>query len=407
MRTCATRFFGWICSLIILASLQFVPASRAVSFTWDPSPDAATGKVLGYKLYYSLQNFVTLPIDVALNPAFTILTITNGTTVDVPNLTTGLTYFLTVTAFGADNQESPPSNILAYTAGQTTPLTVSITTPASPLTISSTSAVTVTATASGSVAVTKVEFFDGTSLLATKTSAPYTFNQSFAVGVHVLTAKATDANNATATSAPVTITSTASLPVNVPPTVAITSPASNSSFLLNTSVTITATAADSDGTITSVNFYDGSAVIGTRTTSPYSITISTLSAGLHSIVAKAADNSAAVTASAPVAITITIPQNALPTVALTGLVQGALLSPPVVLNASASDSDGTITSVEFFANSSSLGILTTKPYTISPNLISGTYTFKAKATDNSGAVTFSAPITATVKPPPPIDLTIK
>jgi hypothetical protein len=403
MRTFATRFL-WRTTLVLVVFCAFAWRVGAASFTWDASPDAATGKVAGYKFYYSTQSFIALPLDVAINPAFKIVTVTSGTSVTVSDLLNGLTYFMAVTAFDANGEESVPSNILTYTAGVIQPpLTVAITDPAAPLNVSSTSTVTVTATAAGPAAITKVEFFDGISLLTTKTTAPYTLSQTFAAGVHIITAKATDANNSTATSAPITITSA----VLTPLTVAITDPATAVSVSSTSTVTVTA-AANGSVPIAQVDFFDGQLLLVTKTTPPYTFN-QVFTSGVHVLTAKVTDLDNNTATSAPVTITSTAPapDNLPPTVSLVGLVEGALLSQPVVLNASASDPDGTIASVEFFANSSSLGVVTTSPYTVSPRLISGTYALKAKATDNLGAVSFSSTITISVKPPPPVDLTIK
>jgi hypothetical protein len=116
MRTCLKRifspiYFGLVLFCVIVSNRNGV----AASFVWDPSPDVATGKVLGYKFYYSTQSFTSLPADAATNSIFTVLTVTNGTSVNITNLISGQTYFMVVTAFGSDSQESPPSNILSYT----------------------------------------------------------------------------------------------------------------------------------------------------------------------------------------------------------------------------------------------------------------------------------------------------
>jgi hypothetical protein len=60
---------------------------------------------------------------------------------------------------------------------------------------------------------------------------------------------------------------------NKAPTASITSPANNTSFPAGSNITITATASDSDGTVTKVDFLSGTTVIGTSTTSPYSFTM--------------------------------------------------------------------------------------------------------------------------------------
>jgi hypothetical protein len=91
---------------------------------------------------------------------------------------------------------------------------------------------------------------------------------------------------------------------NNPPTVSISSPANGATFTAPASVTINATAADSDGTISSVAFYQGSTLLGTDTSSPYSYTWSNVAAGSYSLTARATDNGGAVTTSTAVGITV-------------------------------------------------------------------------------------------------------
>src|SRR5215472_13127577 len=91
----------------------------------------------------------------------------------------------------------------------TTPPTVSITSPASGTTYTAAQRVLISAAASDNVGVQKVEFYNGTTLKATVTVKPYTFSWSFgagANGVHEWTAKAYDLNNNVATSKVVTLT---------------------------------------------------------------------------------------------------------------------------------------------------------------------------------------------------------
>ncbi|MGA1979975.1 MAG: glycoside hydrolase family 9 protein [Sedimentisphaerales bacterium] len=97
----------------------------------------------------------------------------------------------------------------------------------------------------------------------------------------------------------------AGAPTNNPPTVSISSPANGATFTAPASITINATAADSDGTISSVAFYQGSTLLGTDTTSPYSYTWSNVAAGSYSLTARATDNGGAVTTSSAVSITVT------------------------------------------------------------------------------------------------------
>ena len=66
------------------------------------------------------------------------------------------------------------------------------------------------------------------------------------------------------------------------------------------------------------------------------------------------------------------------------------------VSANVSDNDGTISSVEFFANGTSLGTDNSVPYSINWTPSSGNYHITAIATDNDGASTTSAPVSVTI-----------
>lgn len=92
------------------------------------------------------------------------------------------------------------------------------------------------------------------------------------------------------------------------------------------------------------------------------------------------------------------PQNQAPSVSLS--TNGASFTSPakVQLSASASDPDGTVVRVEFFNGPTKLGEDTSAPYTAQWNTgAAGTYTLTARATDNAGAATTSAPVKITVQ----------
>lgn len=91
---------------------------------------------------------------------------------------------------------------------------------------------------------------------------------------------------------------------NTPPTVSITAPLNGASFTAPASVTINANAADANGTITKVDFYNGSTLLGTDATSPYSYSWTGVAAGNYSLTAVATDNGGATTTSTAVAIVV-------------------------------------------------------------------------------------------------------
>ena len=188
--------------------------------------------------------------------------------------------------------------------------------------------------------------------------------------------------------------STPPLP-NSSPTVAITSPANGASFIAPAVVQITANAQDSDGSVTNVLFFDGNTLLGGTNNSPYTVTAN-LAIGGHPLRAVATDNLGLSATSAVVNVTVSA-GNTPPSVTITNPVDGAVLSSSANfnINAVASDSDGTVTNVQFFDGAVSLGNDTNSPYSVSVRLAIGLHTLTAVASDNLGATTTSLPIQIT------------
>jgi hypothetical protein len=335
-----------------------------------------------------------------------------GTDTDFPystsvsNIAAGK-YSLTARATDDKNGKSTSSivSITVTNAVNSKPV-VSLTNPAAGSTFTSPATIELSATASDTDgSVTKVEFFNGSTLIGSETTSPYSITwNNVPAGTYSLTAKATDNKNATTTSASRSIK--VNSPPNKAPTVAITNPANGATFMTPANVTINATAADTDGSISKVEFYNGTTLIDTDTTAPYSASLSNLPVGTYSLAAKAFDNSGASTTLAAVNITV---NNALPTISLTAPLNGATLTAPAIIGlaATATDANGTITKVEFFNGTTLVKSDTTTPYTASViGLSAGTYTFTARATDNDGGVIISQTANVTVNPAPNIPPTV-
>ena len=174
----------------------------------------------------------------------------------------------------------------------------------------------------------------------------------------------------------------------------LTAPANNTMVIAPATVALSALAGGTDGTITKVEFYQGSTLIGT-VTSPtgqyYQFNWTNVPAATYTLTAKAYDSLSETAVSAPVMIKVDAP----PTVSLNAPANAA--PGTITLTATASDSDGTISRVDLYQGSSLLATLTSAPYQFNwTNVTTGTYTLTAKATDNDGAATTSAPITVTV-----------
>ena len=184
------------------------------------------------------------------------------------------------------------------------PPTVAITSPTNGASFTSPANVPITANASDpDGSVTNVAFFDGSTFLGGTNNTPYTVTATLATGSHALTAVATDNLGLSATSAVVRVTVNVG---NLPPSVTITNPPDNSVFGNTDTITIGASANDTDGSVTNVQFFDGLVSVGNRTTSPYSVSIGAFgfALGVHTVTAVATDNLGATATSAPVHVTV-------------------------------------------------------------------------------------------------------
>lgn len=333
------------------------------------------------------------------------------------------------------------------------PPTVSVS--ANPTSATAPATITLSSTATDSDgSITKVEFYNGATLLSTDTASPYSYSWTGVVaGTYTVTAKAYDNSNASTTSTAVTVTVTTS--GNQNPTVSISSPANGATFTAPASITINATAADADGTISKVEFYNGTTLLGTDTSTPYSYAWTGVAAGTYSLTAKAYDNNNASATSSVVSVTVNatggcsvaawdpakayvngdqasyegiiyqakwwtqnnVPStntgegkpwavvgpcgggNQSPTAAISSPTNGAAFTAPasVSINATAADTDGTISKVEFYNGTTLLGTDTSSPYSYSwTGVAAGSYSLTVKAYDNNNAVTTSSAVVIAV-----------
>jgi hypothetical protein len=146
-----------------------------------------------------------------------INTVDNVERVDIASPTQAGTYTVTVGMYGANNLTgSSQAYSLIVTGGQNIEANpapvVSITAPADGVAVLPGSSIVITANATDLAVggqpgqVTKIEFFDGDTLLGEDTSEPYQYSWTPASsGARVLTAKATDNENAATVSSPVTV----------------------------------------------------------------------------------------------------------------------------------------------------------------------------------------------------------
>ena len=255
--------------------------------------------------------------------------------------------------------------------------------------------------------IARVEFFDGASLVGTANSPPWRVTlASAAVGTHSITARATDSHGLATTSRAALVEVRGA---NQPPSVSLATPADGARYPIGSTVSLTANASDSDGTIAAVEYRIGIAgsLIGRATSPPYAVAWSGMASGTYGLVAVAYDDRGASATSAVASVTIA--PNAVPTITLTAPADGATFAAPATIGvaATATDSDGSIAKVEFFSGSTLIGTSTSAPFTATwPNVAAGSYSLTARATDNLGATATTAPVnvTATANAPPVVSL---
>ena len=146
---------------------------------------------------------------------------------------------------------------------------ITITSPSDGSGFISGSEVTITAQAQDSDGqIERVEFFVDGESIAVVNNAPFTVTWPASVaGFHNITAAAYDDDGAITTSAAVVVTVVE--PLNTPPTITITHPASGTLVIAGARLTVTALADDEDGTIDRVEFFVDDKLLGYDLTMPY------------------------------------------------------------------------------------------------------------------------------------------
>jgi hypothetical protein len=228
---------------------------------------------------------------------------------------------------------------------------------------------------------------------------------------------------------------------NVPPGVSLVSPTNGSSFLSRPNIVLAATASDSNGWVTTVQFLANASSIGVVSNSPFGASHplmmresrgsvlpmrpgarlnhfqfvwTDVPPGLYTLTAVATDNAGLQTTSAAVDIEVTtnLPT---PNVRIINPVNGADFpdQAPINLYAAAGETNGVVDTVEFFANGASLGTATNYlageplgqvplrlqwlPYHLHwTNAAIGSNLLTAVATDNNGTKAVSTPVNITV-----------
>ena len=336
---------------------------------------ADTKWAIGSLADYNTLTFGPCPLEQGNRPPNYV-----GTTFVVHLISDDIYLELTLTDWGAAGGFG--DHTFSYTrttaaAGPPPTPTVTITNPPGGAVFASPANVNIGADASVSGGtVDSVQFFTNGVSVGSILTSPFSLTaHDLAAGAYALTAVATAAG-ISATSIVVNITV---VPV---PTVSITNPADGALFVAPANVNIGADAAVSSGTVTNVQFFTNGVSLKSIQTAPFTLAASNLVAGAYAL--KAVATAAGVsTTSAVVNITVDAP----PAVAITNPLNNATLSAPanLTIQASASDSDGSVTNVQFIVGTNTLANVNHAPFSGSTNnLGTGSYTLSAIASDNNG-----------------------
>ena len=196
---------------------------------------------------------------------------------------------------------------------------------------------------------------------------------------------------------------------NLPPTVAFSSPANDAT--VDSPVTIAATASDSDGSVTRVDFYAGTTRIGSSNSGgggTFQMIWNGAPPGLHTLTAEAWDNLGTYTVSTPIKITVNAPPNPEPVPAAPANPTATAGDARITLSWTASSRATTYSVKRALVSSGSFEVLATTDATtttyINTGLVNGiTYYYVVSATGASGEGPDSLVVSAT--PVAPLVLT--
>lgn len=233
--------------------------------------------------------------------------------------------------------------------------------------------------------VVRVEFHVDGAKVGEATAPPYVARWSGAgSSIAMVTALAVDDRNGHAWSDPVAVI------INAPPSIRLTSPLEGAVFQQAGSISLAVDASDADGAVDRVRLFSGGTLLSEIGTPPFSYTWPDAPPGHHTLRASAFDNHGLRADSPPVGIFVNRP----PAVALTAPEAGELFSvvEPISWSATASDADGDVAKVEFFANGERIDGREGAPYSIVwADAPEGSLSLTAVATDDLGGSAASEP----------------
>ena len=169
--------------------------------------------------------------------------------------------------------------------------------------------------------------------------------------------------------------------------VTITNPVDQAVIPFGNEIPIETLVTPGNGVISNLAFYANGDLLGTDSTAPYSYIWTNAPMGTNVLTAHVTDSHWATAISDPVTAIVTHP-NPPPTVTLTAPTNGTVfgLTTNIVLEADASDTNGVVVNVEFFAGTLKVGEDDSTPFAcVWSNTTPGTHFLTAVATDDGFA----------------------
>ncbi len=277
--------------LLVSSSHVSGQTSQSVPLAWDPSPSP---NIVSYAVYYGTAS---------RNYPYTT-NVGNRLTATVSGLQPGQTYFFAVTARDSIGMESLPSGEISYQVPIATnpPPVVALTSPVDGQAYVPLATINCAASLIGNGhTITKVQFYNGTTLLGEDASAPYTFTwNNVNSGTYSLKARAMYDAGSMVNSTPATVTV-----ATLPPVVTLTSPTNGASYTAPAIVNCSAAVAANGHTITKVQFYTGTTLRGESASAPYNLAWNNVSAGNYNLTARAVYDAGNTIDSTPANISVT------------------------------------------------------------------------------------------------------
>lgn len=297
-RSRAGRDGQWWAAALLAWLLSAAAHAADVPLAWDPSTNPA---VTGYSVYYGTASR-SYPNRVVVG---------NVTSATVTNLVAGERYYFAVTARDSANVESGYSNEVTTVASSVAASTTALASTPNPSVAGA--SVTFTATVTGSAPTGTVAFRDGATTMAGcgavalagtgNTRSATCTTSALVVGSHPVVASYSGSpTNAASTSAALT-QAVQSSTTNTLPTVTLTAPSNGASYAIPAILSLAASASDAGGSVTRVEFFAGTTLLGSDTVAPFGLSWNP-PAGVHTLTARATDNQGAVSVSPGVVVTV-------------------------------------------------------------------------------------------------------